>query len=142
LSLVYGPFSLQGEYFQTFLDSNASDDPEFEGYYIQGGYFLTGEHRNYSASNGYFTRVRSNQNFYPVKGGWGAWEVALRYSSIDLNDSDIRGGKEDDITAGLNWYLNPNVRFMFNYVYADLNDRICFLDGEVNIYQGRFQIDF
>ncbi len=72
----------------------------------------------------------------------GAWEVGLRYSHIDLNDEGISGGEEDNITVGLNWYLNPNVRMMFNYVNADLEDRAGIPDGDADIFQTRFQIDF
>ena len=67
----------------------------------------------------------------------GAWEVCLRYSHLDLTDGLIAGGVLDDFTVALNWYLNPNTRFMFNYVYADREDV-----GSANIFQMRFHIDF
>ena len=56
---------------------------------------------------------------------------------IDLNDGPIEGGELANITVGLNWYLNPNVRIMFNYVHADIED-----SGEADIFQTRFQVDF
>ena len=55
----------------------------------------------------------------------------------DPDDIDNLAREEDNITVGLNWYLNPNVRMMLNYVYADLSD----LDS-TNIFETRFQIDF
>ena len=142
LALVYGPFSLQGEYTYTWTDASEADDPEFDGYYIFGSWFITGEHRRYSTSSGAFSRVKPKTNFHPTEPGWGAWEVAARYSNIDLNDEEIDGGEADNITLGLNWYLNPNVRMMFNYVYSDLEDRAGVDDDDLNIFQTRLQIDF
>ena len=48
----------------------------------------------------------------------GAWQVGLRYSYIDLNDGPIRGGQLNDVTAGLNWFLNPNFKIQGNYSYG------------------------
>lgn len=142
LALVFGPFSLQGEYFYTWVDSQVEDDPEFDGFYLYGSYFLTGENRKYSASNGAFDRITPKANFHPTEGGWGAWEIGLRYSNIDLSDGNVNGGEADNITVGLNWYLNPNVRWMANYVYSDVENREDVSDDDLNIVQTRFQIDF
>ena len=49
----------------------------------------------------------------------------------------IDGRRLDDITVGLNWHLNPYMRVMFNYVWADLDDV-----GQTNIFQSRVQFDF
>lgn len=97
---------------------------------------LTGEHRPYRTERGIFGGIQPKNNF-GSNGGWGAWEVAARYSHIDLNDKGVGGGELGDFTFGMNWYLNPNVRFMFNYVHADLED-----SGEANIIQSRFQVAF
>lgn len=134
-ALVHGPFSLQGEYMGANVETPDGSDPSFSGYYAYASYFLTGEHRAYKNSTGTFDRVKPKTNF--GKGGTGAWEVALRYSELDLNDDPITGGELQDITFGLNWYLNPNVRAMLNYVLTDL-DTI----GNADIVQLRFQIDF
>lgn len=88
-------------------------DLDFSGYYIEASYFITGEHRRYKG--GAFSRVKPKHNFTPGKSvGPGAWQVAFRYSNIDLNDFDegILGGQEDNLTIGLNWHINPNVRWM------------------------------
>ncbi len=135
---VYGPFSLQGEYVQAMVDSVNRGDCCFQGFYIYGSYFLTGEHRPYNRKTGVFGRVKPIHNYSNKPGGGkGAWEIAARYSYLDLDDKSVNGGRLQDITLGVNWYLNPNTRVMWNYVFADLAD-----GGDADIFQMRVQIDF
>ncbi|MFO7861241.1 MAG: porin [Desulfosalsimonas sp.] len=141
-AMVMGPFSVQAEYMQSFVGSDAANDPSFSGYYVYGSYFLTGESRNYKPGSGSFGRVKPNRNFSFHKPGAGAWEVGVRYSNLDLNDEAIEGGELSNLTLGVNWHLNPNVRMMLNYVYADLEDRENVEDDNANIVQARFQVDF
>lgn len=136
-ALVCGPFSLQGEYMLADIDGkDGSSSPTFDGFYIQGSCFLTGEHRKYSTSKGAFSRVKPKEN-YKYGAGLGAWEVAARYSQIDLSDSGVSGGKLKDITVGLNWYLNPNMRIMWNYIRSKLSGV-----GDSNLALMRLQVDF
>ena len=136
-ALVYGPFSLQAEYmFADVDDSSSSSDLSFDGFYIQASYFLTGEQRNYKTSTGAFDRVRPKENYH-YGAGRGAWEVAARYSQIDLNDDSVSGGELKDLTLGLNWYLNPNMRMMWNYIRSHLDDV-----GDSDLLLMRLQIDF
>jgi phosphate-selective porin OprO/OprP len=133
---VSGPISLQSECFYIDVDrTGGSSGVEFYGYYGQVSYFLTGEHRRYKKSAGAFGRIKPNRN-YDHKGGMGAWEVAARYSDIDLNDGDVTGGRVDNISAGLNWYLNPNTRLMWNYIHSDKQNV-----GNADIFMMRLQID-
>ena len=44
--------------------------------------------------------------------------VAARYSTANLSDSGLDGGQVDDVTLGLNWFLNPNMKVQTNYVYT------------------------
>jgi phosphate-selective porin OprO/OprP len=133
---VEGPLSLQGEYVMASADLMGGSDPDFSGYYGQVSYFLTGEHRKYKASSAAFDRVKPRKNF-AQGGGCGAWELKARYSHIDLDSKTITGGELDDIAAGVNWYLNPNVRVMWDYIHADADDR-----GEADIVMMRCQVDF
>jgi phosphate-selective porin OprO/OprP len=132
-AFVQGSFSAQAEYLSAAV--SAVEDYSFGAYYGQLSYFLTGESRKLKSSYAGFDRVKPKKNFGSEGGG--AWELALRYSSIDLNDADVEGGKLNDITLGLNWYLNPATRMMFNYIYADVKDL-----GKSSIVQTRFQVDF
>jgi len=138
-ALVVGPFSMQDEYMHAFTDSPTEGDPQFNGYYVFVTYFLTGEHRHYDTEEGAFGRLKPKHNFTLTgdEPGCGAWELGLRYSNLDLDGKDIDGGELGDVTAAVNWYLNPNVRVMVNYVFADLDSV-----GDTNIAEARFQIDF
>ena len=140
-AVVRGPLSVQGELFQQFADAESVGDPAFWGFYVYGSYVLTGEHRSYDRSKGIFKGVTPTNSFHFKDAGWGALEAALRFSYVDLNSKGIQGGKEIDLTAGLNWYLNENTRIMFNYVHARVMDRDepPIDGGNANIFQVRFQ---
>lgn len=138
---VYGPFSLQGEYIRSDVDTTFGGDVVFDGYYAQATYFLTGESRPYRNDRGLFDRVVPKRSFgWKSASGWGAWEVAARYSSVDLNDGPVRGGQHDAITLGLNWYLNPNARVTWNYTHNEVEHDL--YDGSFDVLQTRFQLEF
>jgi phosphate-selective porin OprO and OprP len=137
---VLNSFSIQGEYTLVKVSRPSGlQEVNFNGGYVMVSYFLTGEHRKYK--RGAFTRVSPRKNFLEGR-GLGAWEMALRFSTIDLNDGGIAGGKEKDVTAGLNWYLNPHTRVMFNYVHADITGAPTVDFGDLHIYEFRFQVNF
>ncbi len=53
--------------------------------------------------------------------------VAVAGGSATLNPGAatdcVRGGEQDIVTLGVNWYPNCNVRFMLNYLLADIDRR-------------------
>lgn len=109
---------LQAEYFDIAVERRAGalPDPDFSGWYVQAGWVLTGEARRYNPSGG-FDGPRPAKPFSLRDGQWGAWELGLRYSVLDLNyrENDlpalgsIRGGEQEILSVGLNWYLNSGV---------------------------------
>jgi len=114
-----GSFHAQGEYFDYSISRLAQPDLHFKGGYVQAGYILTGEKRKYNASSGSLGGVNpANPFFWDMTGGTGAWEIAARYSYVDLNDKAVFGGKQENVTVGLNWYLNENMRMMFNWIHG------------------------
>jgi phosphate-selective porin OprO/OprP len=135
---VNGPFSVQGEYIRSDVARTDSNDLTFSGYYAYASWFTTGESRPYNIKNGTFGRIRPKHNVSSA--GIGAWEIALRFSELDLNDQFITGGKANNITLGLNWYPENNIRFMFNYIRADTVKNAENID--LDIMQMRAQIDF
>jgi len=120
-AMVKGAFSFQGEYI-AITASNKQDD--FNGWYGQVSLFMTGEHRNYKTKSAKFSRIKIREPFKQgVDGYWGALELALRVSQINLNSNkNKRGKKEHDITVGVNWHVKKNFRMMSNYTVAKVTE--------------------
>jgi phosphate-selective porin OprO and OprP len=117
LAVVQGPFSVQAEATKADVHRlGGLSTGSFWGGYAAVSFFLTGESRPYIASEGEWDRV------FP-RSSKGAWEVAARVSTMDLDDTSIGvdGGKGTNITLGLNWYINANFKFMADYVHVNLN---------------------
>ena len=121
------------------IKTKSMGSAQFGGYYAQISLFLTGENKPYDSSDGVFGRLIPNRDFSIKENGKGAWEIAARISHLDMNDAEINGGELDTVTAGLNWYLNPNTRIMFNYIRADTEG---LYDDKTDIAQMRIQVDF
>lgn len=127
--------TVEGEYFDIRLDRRnpavGATDPKFSGWYVEGGWMLTGERRKYNLTTAAFDAPPVDKVFNPQKGAWGAWELTARYSTVDLNYAErsliaanrVRGGEQDIWTVGVNWYPNPAVKFMLDY-YAVSIDRL------------------
>jgi len=139
-----GSLTVSGEYTLAMLDGDqgATSDPDYAGYYVQAAYLLTGESRGYRKAQGCFDAVKPADNAFGEKGGMGAVEVAARLSSIDLVDDGTDGGELDDVTFGVNWYLNSNTRLMVDYTLADLDPTGAGSDGDTNILAFRWQFAF
>jgi phosphate-selective porin OprO/OprP len=143
-AVCYGPCRVQAEYVMSSIDAAEAGDPSFMGYYAYASALLTGERYKYRKSEGVFEQVEPKKNFRQDGSGVGAWEAGIRYAFLDLNDQEIYGGELTDITVGLNWYMTPNARMMFNYVNSSVeNVGSDGTDaGSANIFQTRFQIFF
>ena len=139
--VVYGPFTFMSEVTQTTVGRDSMPDLEFTGGYANVGYFLTGEHRPYKVSNGTYGRLKPNN---PVsEGGKGAFEVAARYSAIDLTDDHITaGGKLNSTTLAFNWYPEKNIRVMANHVLNETSEGSTVPDYEPQYSMVRVQVDF
>ncbi|HID78723.1 MAG TPA: hypothetical protein EYP56_22360, partial [Planctomycetaceae bacterium] len=161
VAVVYGPWSIQSELFYVDADGvGGFQDQTYYGAYVFGSWFLTGEHRVYKRTTAAFGRVRPNTNFWIVRTvdrgvdcGWGAWELAVRWSYLDLTIDGIPLGQRDDnngmindLTVGVNWYWNPHMRVMFNYIHSwgSVVGTIGLVDdvADTDILAMRMQVDF
>ncbi len=119
---------IQGEYFDYKIERRhpavGVHDPKFDGWYVEGGWILTGETRKYNVDTAAFDAPPVAKPFNLKDGGWGTWELAARYSVVDLNADPfaplaanrIRGGEQTITTLGVNWFLNPAVRLSLDYL--------------------------
>jgi phosphate-selective porin OprO/OprP len=155
--LNVGPLQVVGEYQNNWMQrdgitAGTGPDLHFHGAYVYVAYMLTGEHVPLSRRSGTIDRVRPFENFFLVNtcsdgvaGGWGAWQVALRYSYLDLTDNDILGGVENNTTLGLVWYFNSHSSMQFNAIYGDIDNRAPvggFTDGHFIALGTRLRVNF
>jgi phosphate-selective porin OprO/OprP len=129
---TYGPLFFQGEYFlYNVARGNLPGLPSltFDGGYAQASLVLTGESHRYIPAYAAYGGISPANPFSLWGGGWGAWEIAGRVSTVNLNDqlgtaNGVAGGRQTISTAGLNWYVNSNIRFMFDYLHGNIVKRV------------------
>lgn len=158
-AVVYGPFSAQAEYLQTDVFGKGYNGNALYGYYGYVTYFLTGESRAYKEKTAAWDRLKPNKNFNWQNGGWGAWEVAAGYDSLNLNAGDVRGGRASTFKIGLNWYPNSHIRVMSNFIHVlslntvgsggvqninalTNNTAAGFNNASLDVFELRTQVDF
>jgi phosphate-selective porin OprO/OprP len=116
-AIVYGPFSVQGEYGHLTVDRfGTAGNVDFDGFYVFGSWFPTGESRSFKG--GTIDRLVPINAFDPAKSQWGAVELAVRYDQLNLTDTDLSplDKKATSWTGAVNWYLNGNLKLLFNYI--------------------------
>ncbi len=152
VAALYGPLSLQGEWTMDQISRNVGGDANVTGYYLEAGWFVTGETRNYNVKTGLFDRPKATN----------ALQLVARYSRLNLDDANLSAnainldtkstpttladarGKGTDYTLGANYYFNPNVRLMVNYVIAkdDYVPTSGNPDQTYKILESRLQLDW
>ncbi|MCH7751631.1 MAG: hypothetical protein IH898_05695 [Planctomycetes bacterium] len=146
--LIWGPYSVQSEWYYAATGSN-----DFWGGYVEASYFLTGDHRGYDREQKYLTRPHIIENFFTVLTpsglckGTGAWELKARWSYVDLSHGtdplpaviDQSRGTQNNFLTGFNWYLNSYTRFMFDYLYENV-DLVTGVTGNTHTFGTRMQV--
>jgi phosphate-selective porin OprO/OprP len=133
----YQNLFFQSEGFNYRIDRQGLPANTFWGGYVEGSWTVTGEHRNYVPAAGAYSGIVPAHPFSPSAGQWGAFELAARYSYIDLDDNigsaaaaaatpvttalktnGVAGGRQQVWTLGVNWYPNSNLRFTLDYLHG------------------------
>ena len=98
---------------------------DHDAWQVTGSWVLTGEHATDSSGG-----VRPRRNFDFGAGGWGAFQVALRYHQLQIDDlaftldlaAQGASGKAQAVTAGLRWYLTGNLWYTLNFERTVFDD--------------------
>jgi phosphate-selective porin OprO and OprP len=105
----FGPTFFQSEYVQSTFEQPFFSDQDVNTWYVQGSWILNGGHKAYKPATGVFGS--------PKVGDKGLWELTARYDTIE--NKDIVNREATSWLLGVNYYVNPNLRFMFNYTQGD-----------------------
>jgi phosphate-selective porin OprO and OprP len=126
-SYYYGPFGFLGEY--VISDQKvrtAKSGPmhlDHTAWQLTASWVLTGEDANYDGG------VVPRFDFNPAEGGWGAWQLAARYSELNIDGAafpkfaDPRASARSarEWALGLNWYLSRNIRADASFSHTEFN---------------------
>jgi phosphate-selective porin OprO/OprP len=129
LAAAYENLFFQSEYYHYIIERNALAKLNFDGGYAEASWVLTGEPHVYIPATGAYAGILPDHPMSFTGDGWGAFEVAARYSVVDLNDrftpgvaaattQGVAGGKQTVYTLGLNWYVDTYVRLSLNYLHG------------------------
>jgi phosphate-selective porin OprO/OprP len=142
-----GPFKLMGEYSQgDYKGSQGANRVSYDTktYFLEAGYFITGEKYADSYKGGVFSSFKPKNEFDIDKGKWGAIELALRAEGYDVDDVTISGGRVQGslsgssatgvkagaktYTAGIRWILNPNLVLKGNFAQTNFDNKFAPID--------------
>jgi len=105
---AFGPLFFQGEYVNASFGQPLGPDQDVTTWYLQGSWLLNGGHKVYKSATGVFGSPKVDR---------GLWELTARYDTIE--NKDLADRQASSTIVGLNYYVNPNLRFMFNYTRGD-----------------------
>ena len=106
---AFGPLFFQGEYVNATFGQPLGRDQDVVTWYLQGSWLINGGHKGYKSATGVFAA--------PKVADKGLWELTARYDTIE--NKDIADREATSVILGVNYYVNPNLRFMFNYTQGD-----------------------
>ena len=164
---AYGPFKLQGEYMNSGFDAEHKNtgnkvEADVKAFYAEALWLITGEKYADFYKNGGWGGIKPKNNFDTVAGGWGAWEIGLRYDEFEVDNTNIVGstnsrfqgatsnlaaanlntnntlgkdktnGGAKTYTAGIKWQLNPSMRVLLNYSHTKFDEGFRPIDVTAN----------
>ena len=148
----FGPVKFQTEYANMEIEhvtqaTGVKNKPDLDAYYVGASWMITGEKYAASYKNGVMDRMSPNNDYTGLgSSGFGAWELGARYSNLDATDIAVVAGnftnKADSYSAGIKWIVDPNTRFMLNYINTNYKNNIGLNIGGVTAHDRESAINF
>lgn len=123
---AYAPNETISTFVTPGTNNRLATDPTFKSFYVEAGYWLTGETRGYKKGEWDRTKVLNGID----KGGFGAVAITARYDYLDLSDdalfaggtgtSTSRGGKQQGFLGSIVWQPIDYVRITAQYAHAEV----------------------
>ena len=107
-------FMVQGEYYLNRFNRDEGEAYRPQGGYVQAGILLLGRGFDYDAALAVPSRPSTAK----------AVELTLRYNYTNLNDNraGVSGGKESDLSLGVNYYLSRHFGLKLDVHYVFVGD--------------------
>lgn len=131
LIAIYRKWYFEGRYMMAHVNRTGPINYTGQGGYVQGGYMILGEKHNYNPLTGYVVNPAPK-----------SLEALVRYNRTNLTDAGIRGGKMDDITLGVNYFINKYVAAKLNYSYVIAGANAFHEKDRIHALQARVQFSF
>jgi phosphate-selective porin OprO/OprP len=123
-----GPLGLMGEYEisdQRVTKGASSAYVDNKAWEVSGSWVLTGEDAS-------FTGVTPKHPFDPRVCQWGSWQVVGRFAQLDVDNDAFptfanpatSASEATAWAAGLNWYLNRDIRIMASFSRTTFGGKI------------------
>lgn len=134
LTAAYGPVGLETQYFYVQVNKTKGL-PTYKAsgaYATLRGLILGGDYKYSHADSGIATPQP------------GSLEAVLSYNYTDMSDAKaaVYGGRLNDVSFTVNYYLNKYMIWRFRYAYSDAKNRLGLADDYLSAFQTRFQIIF
>ena len=131
---MFGPVLFAAEWMRSSMDRTSGSlfgDADFDGFYAQGSWVITGERHRYSKGLATFGPVKPRSKL-------GALELGARWSTLDLTDAGVLGGEADEITVAVNWWIRANARLNYNYSRVNAKLAGTLIDDDPQVFGLRF----
>jgi phosphate-selective porin OprO and OprP len=140
----WNAFGFTAEYSQLTGETGAGAEFEYDGYYVDVHWSLTGEPRVYRGNQGSFGPIVPRNSM--LDGGLGHWMLSARYDFVDMTDPLLdqpNRGEQSAYAVGLDWIPVDHVRFKLNYAHSEMDRTdLGTTDAEADVITLRTQFDF
>lgn len=130
---AYKRFGIESQYFYVHVQRNNQPSFKANGAYVLLRGVIIGKDYKYSAWDAGIATPQP-----------GTFEAVAGYNYTDLSDkrAGILGGRQNDASITLNYYINKYMIWRLHYSFTYVNNRSGFENTTLNAIQTRFQIIF